>query len=58
MTLLLPAAFAIRVPAATQQPPALTAEDKQFLDALMKDFLFDPKGAQRQPIDNKAAGNR
>ncbi|OWK40935.1 putative lipoprotein [Fimbriiglobus ruber] len=35
-----------RTPAADPEP-ALTAADKKYLDDLMKDTLFDPKGAQR-----------
>ena len=30
--------------------PALTAEDKKYLDGLMKEFLFDPKGAERVTV--------
>ena len=33
-----------------EKPPALTAEDKKYLDGLMKDFLFDLKGAERVTI--------
>jgi hypothetical protein len=32
---------------AADKPPALSAEDKKYLDGLMKEFLFDPKGAER-----------
>ncbi len=32
---------------AADKAPTLTAEDKKFLEGLMKDFLFDPKGAER-----------
>lgn len=32
---------------ATDKAPMLTAEDKKLLEDLMKDFLFDPKGAER-----------
>jgi hypothetical protein len=35
---------------ADPKEPALAAEDKTYLDGLMKEFLFDPKGAQRVTV--------
>jgi hypothetical protein len=35
------------VAADPQNVPALTAKDREFLAGLVKQFLFDPKGAQR-----------
>src|SRR5262245_14117802 len=35
---------------AADNEPALTADDKKYLDGLMKDFLFDPKGAERVSV--------
>ncbi len=47
LLLVAPAAAA---PADKDTPPALTAEDRAFLDGLVKDFLFDPRGAKRVRI--------
>ncbi len=38
-----------RVPA-VDKAPTLTAEDKKYLDGLMKEFLFDPNGAERVTV--------
>jgi hypothetical protein len=35
-----------------EPPKSLTAEDKKYLDGLMTEFLFDPKGAERVTIRN------
>ena len=35
---------------AAQPEPALTAADKSYLNGLMKEFLFDPREAQRITI--------
>src|SRR5262249_14809132 len=39
---LLPVALTGRASAAPQGQPALSAEDKKYLDGLLKEFLFDP----------------
>ncbi len=46
---LLPA-FAVPPSVGVEQNLGLSAEGKKFLDSLMKDFLFDPKGAQRVSV--------
>ena len=33
-----------------QKPSPLTAEDKIYLDSLLKEFLFDPQGAERVAV--------
>jgi hypothetical protein len=50
LPLLLAVALAVAAPVASRQKPALTAEDRKYLDGLMKDFLFDPQGAERVSI--------
>jgi hypothetical protein len=49
LAVLLSAPSAVQAPAAEKEP-ALTAEDKKYLDGLMKEFLFDPQGAQRVTV--------
>lgn len=49
LALLLPVTCAWGEPA-VEKEPALTAEDKKYLDGLMREFLFDPKGAERVTV--------
>jgi hypothetical protein len=49
LALSLPSVVALRAPTA-ENDLRLTTEDKKYLDALMKDFLFDPQGAERVEI--------
>ena len=39
---------------AVEETPSLTAEDKQYLDGLMREFLFDPEGAERVAVKTVA----
>ncbi|QEL20687.1 hypothetical protein [Limnoglobus roseus] len=48
LVVLLVAEFA--VPPAAADEPTLAAADKKYLDGLMADFLFDPKGAERVAV--------
>src|SRR5438105_15461543 len=41
--------FAVRAPAAEE--PLLTAQDKNYLDGLMRTFLFDPKRSERVRVN-------
>ena len=49
LVLLLPSTLVVRLPAAEKEP-GLTAEDKKYLDGLMKEFLFDRKGADAPTV--------
>jgi hypothetical protein len=40
-------ALVVRPTVAAEKEPRLTVEDKKYLDSLMKEFLFDPQGAER-----------
>jgi hypothetical protein len=46
---LLSCAFVAPMPA-TAKDPTLSVEDKKYLDGLIKEFLFDPKGAERVTV--------
>src|SRR4051794_33472083 len=50
LALLVPIALTGGACVAPQQAPALTADDRTFLDGLMKEFLFDPRGAERAAV--------
>ena len=50
LTALWPAPVAQHGRGEQKKPRMLTAEDKSFLDGLVREFLFDPRGAQRVRI--------
>src|SRR5262245_53478412 len=50
LSLLFASLFAAQSLAADEKEPALTARDKKYIDGLLTEFLFDPRGAERVAV--------